>query len=127
VDEDDNIYVADRNNDRIQVFNKDGEHLSTWDGFNFPNDIMITENQDVWVADNQPVRVVKMDRDGNRLYSWDAHGHGDGEFGELHEFGIDLEGNWYGADNVLGRAQKFIPKSDANPAYLMKKQVDLAD
>ncbi len=125
IDEDDNIYVADRNNDRIQVFTGDGDHLATWNEFNFPNDIMITENQDVWVADNQPVRIIKMDREGNRLYSWDAHGHGDGEFGELHEFGIDVEGSWYGADNVLGRTQKFIPGPGANPDHLMQKQVDL--
>lgn len=127
VDEDDNIYVADRNNDRIQVFSKDGDHLASWGGFNFPNHILITDNQDVWVADNQPVRVIKLDRDGNRLYSWDAHGHGEGEFGELHEFGIDAEGSWYGADNVLGRTQKFVPGPGANPAHLMQEPVALAD
>ena len=127
IDADDNVYVADRNNDRIQVFTGNGDHLATWNEFNFPNDIMITENQDVWVADNQPVRIIKMDRAGNRLYSWDAHGYGEGEFGELHEFGIDTEGSWYGADNVLGRTQKFIPKPGANTDYLMQKQVDLAE
>ena len=53
IDQQDRIYVADRSNDRIQVFDKNGQHLSTWNGLNFPNHIVITKNQDVWVADNQ--------------------------------------------------------------------------
>ena len=119
VDKNDRVYIADRSNDRIQVFTKDGKHLATWPNLNFPNHIVITANQEVWVADNQPVRMVKFDTDGNRLYSWDADGRGPGQFEELHEFGIDLNGNWYGADNILGRSQKFTPKPGANPAHLM--------
>lgn len=120
VDKQDHIYVADRSNDRIQVFDKNGKHLSTWNNLNFPNHIVITENQDVWVADNQPVRMVKFNTQGERLYSWDLQGRGEGLFEELHEFAIDSKGNWYGADNILGRSLKFVPKSDANSNHLMQ-------
>jgi sugar lactone lactonase YvrE len=120
-DKRDRVYVADRANERIQVFDAKGKHLSTWPNLNFPNHILITENQDVWVADNQPVRMIKFDTKGNRLYSWDLDGRGPGQFAELHEFGIDLEGNWYGADNILGRSQKFAPKSGAEKKNLMGK------
>jgi len=126
VDKSDRVYVADRSNDRIQVFTRDGKHVATWPNLNFPNHIVITANQDVWVADNQPVRLVKFDVNGNRLYSWDADGRGPGQFEELHEFGIDLHGNWYGADNILGRSQKFTPKAGANPAHLMSKPAPMA-
>jgi DNA-binding beta-propeller fold protein YncE len=125
-DNQDRIYVADRNNDRIQVFSPNGNHLATWPGLNFPNYILITENQDVWVSDNQPVRIIKFDTDGNRLFSWDAHGNAPGEFGELHEFGVDINGNWYGADNVLGRSQKFSPKPGADAAQLLHLPVPMA-
>jgi DNA-binding beta-propeller fold protein YncE len=125
-DNQDRIYVADRNNDRIQVFDPDGKHLATWPGLNFPNYILITENQDVWVSDNQPVRIIKYNTDGNRLFSWDAHGNRQGEFGELHEFGVDINGNWYGADNVLGRSQKFVPRPGANTAELLQLPVPMA-
>ena len=127
VDNQDRIYVADRNNDRLQVFGPNGSHLATWPELNFPNYILITENQDVWVSDNQPVRIIKFDTDGNRLFSWDAHGNAPGEFGELHEFGVDVNGNWYGADNVLGRSQKFVPKRGADSAQLLQLPVPLAD
>jgi peptidylamidoglycolate lyase len=119
------VYVADRSNDRVQVFTADGKHLATWPNLNFPNHIVITKNQEVWVADNQPVRLVKFDTKGNRLYSWDADGRGPGEFAELHEFGIDIEGNWYGADNILGRSLKFSPKPNASKKHLMSKPTPL--
>lgn len=122
VDAQDRIYVADRSNDRIQVFDSNGRHLNTWPELNFPNHILITENQDVWVIDNQPVRMVKFDTQGNRLYSWDMHGRGAGEFEELHEFSVDENGNWYGADNVLGRSLKFTPKAGATPGSLMQEK-----
>lgn len=125
-DKQDRVYVADRKNDRVQVFDKHGKHLATWPELNFPNHIVITENQDVWVSDNQPVRMVKFDTEGNRLYSWDAHGRGPGQFEELHEFGIDTDGNWYGADNILGRSLKFSPKPEAKPDTLMQRPVPLA-
>jgi DNA-binding beta-propeller fold protein YncE len=119
------VYVADRSNDRVQVFDAMGKHLATWPNLNFPNHIIVTENQEVWVADNQPVRIVKFDTNGNRLYSWDADGRGPGEFAELHEFGIDAHGNWYGADNILGRSQKFVPKPGADRAKLMSPPAPL--
>ena len=124
-DKNNRVYVADRSNDRIQVFDAMGKHLATWPNLNFPNHIIVTENQEVWVADNQPVRIVKFDTNGNRLYSWDADGRGPGEFAELHEFGIDANGNWYGADNILGRSQKFVPKPGADRGRLMSRPVAL--
>lgn len=125
-DEQDRVYVADRSNDRIQVFDEMGNHLATWPNLNFPNHIVITANQEVWVSDNQPVRLVKFDTDGNRLYSWDANGRGPDEFGELHAFAIDEDGNWYGADNVLGRSLKFTPMQGADRANLMSAPVPMA-
>ena len=125
-DEQDHVYVADRGNDRVQVFDEMGNHLATWPNLNFPNHIVITANQEVWVSDNQPVRLVKFDTDGNRLYSWDANGRGPDEFGELHAFAIDEDGNWYGADNVLGRSLKFTPMQGADRANLMSAPVPMA-
>ncbi len=122
VDKQDRIYVADRSNDRIQVFDRRGKLLAIWGDLNFPNHILITDNQDVWVADNQPVRMIKFNTEGKRLYSWDAHGRGAGEFEELHEFSVDEYGHWYGADNILGRTQKFLPKPEANTEQLIEKR-----
>ena len=117
-----NIYVADRNNDRVQVFNETTRSpwyhpsispIGTWPDFNFPNDIYVT-GYDVWVADNQPPRIIKLDTNGNRLFSFDVAGEEPGQYRELHQFSVDSEGNVYGADNVLGRTQKFVRKAGAS-------------
>ena len=123
------IYVADRNNARIQVFNETTRSvwyhpnispIGTWPGFDFPNDIIINQ-YDVWVADNMPTKIVKLDLNGNRQYSWDASGEGPGLYRELHQFSVDSDGTLYGADNVLGRTQKFVPKAGANPSRLIRE------
>ena len=117
-----NIYVADRNNDRIQVFNQTTRStwyhpnispIGTWPNFDFPNDIYVT-GYDVWVADNMPPKMVKLDVNGNRLFQFDLEGEGPGQFRELHQFSVDPDGNWYGADNVLGRTQRFERQEGAS-------------
>ena len=118
-DDRDRVYVADRGNDRIQVFDHNGELLAIWGGLNFPNHIVITADQQVWVADNQPVRMVQFDTEGRRLSEWDLDGNLPGQFQELHQFSVDDAGNFYGADNLLGRTLKFIPRPGASTGKLI--------
>jgi len=127
VDRNQRVYVADRNNDRIQIFDPNGKHLATWPNIRFPNHVFVSDaTQDVWVADNMTAEVIKFDVNGNRLYSWHASGTRPGGFGELHQFSVDSRGNVYTADNVLGRAQKLVPKPGADPAHLIGPSVPLA-
>ncbi len=120
VDRQRRVYVADRLNGRIQVFDENGTFLSQWPGLRFPNDILISDRtQDVWVSDNMTAEVVKFDTGGKRLFSWHASGPVPGGFGELHQFSVDSQGNVYTADNVLGRLQKLRPRAGANPAQLI--------
>ena len=72
------------------------------------------------VADNNPPKIVQLDLNGNREYTWDIAGEGPGQYRELHQFAVDADGNLYGADNQMGRTQKFVPKADANPANVMR-------
>jgi DNA-binding beta-propeller fold protein YncE len=129
------IYVADRNNDRIQVFNETTRAaawyhpniapIGVWPGFDFPNDIII-DGYNVWIADNQPPKIVRTDLNGNREYTWDIAGEGPGQYRELHQFAVDGDGNMYGADNVMGRTLKFVPKANANPVDLIRMQESAA-
>ena len=128
------IYVADRNNNRIQVFNETTRAaawyhpniapVAVWPGFEFPNDIVIS-GYDVWVADNMPPRMVKLDSNGNEQLAWALEGDGPGQFKELHQFSVDSDGNWYGADNLQGRTMKFVPKDGAGFSELIQPDKDL--
>jgi hypothetical protein len=135
VDRQGRVYVADRLNKRVQVFDQNGKHLANWPNIRFPNHVQVTEpvpgdtstggEQVVWVADNMTAEVLKFDTKGNRLFSWNASGPVPGGFGELHQFSLDSKGNVYTGDNVLGRPQKLTPKAGADPRHLIGQSVRL--
>jgi hypothetical protein len=123
VDRNRHVYIADRANKRVQVFDENGAFIAVWPNIRFPNDILVSDaTQDVWVSDNMTAEVLKFDTKGNRLYSWNASGPVPGGFGELHELSVDSKGNVYTADNVLGRPQKLVPKPGADPKQLIGQQ-----
>ena len=72
-----------------------------------------------------PPRMVKLDSNGNGQVAWDLEGDGPGQFRELHQFSVDSDGNWYGADNVLGRTLKFVPKEGASFMQLIQPDEEL--
>ena len=91
------IYVADRENDRIQVFNETTRSVwyhpnispvASWPGFEFPNDIYAT-GYEVWVADNQEPQLIKLDWNGNPQFAFDIGGEGEGRFRVIHQFSVD--------------------------------------
>ena len=120
-----NIYIADRGNNRIRVFNQTTR--STWYGLNIspidtwldlesPVEIYIT-GYDAWVAG--ATYVVKLDVNGNRLFPYDFDDDGPGNVQQLHQFSVDSGGALYVADNRLGRTQKFVPNEDASFTELL--------
>lgn len=122
------IYVADRDNQRIQVFNETTRSvwyhpnispIATWPGFQTPTHIYAT-GYDVWISDNNgpgnPARLVKLDWNGNPQFSWTVAGLGavPGEMANLHQFSADVDRNLYMADPGHGRIQKFVPREGAS-------------
>ena len=47
------LYVADRSNSRIQIFDQDGELLAEWKQFGRPSSVFIDKNDVIYVADSQ--------------------------------------------------------------------------
>ena len=47
------LFVADRGNNRVQIFTQDGDFLDSWDQFGRPNDVFIDENDVIYVVDAQ--------------------------------------------------------------------------
>ena len=122
------LFVADRDNRRIQVFRQstdaaDWYHpefapIAQWTGFGLALDIIVSGN-DIWVSHLAPPRVTKLDLDGNWRYTWALPTEGPTRFLEMHSFAVDADGNLYGSDNQNGRTQKFVPKADADPSLLI--------
>lgn len=47
------LFVGDRNNSRIQIFDQEGSHLETWTHFGRPSGIYITDDDVVYVTDSE--------------------------------------------------------------------------
>ena len=120
------VFVNDRGNRRIQVFDENGEYLYEWSVGARGNIHMfiITEDGHLWAADRNSHKLLKYDLDGNFLYSWGTFGDFPGGVAGVHGMSVDEEGNVYLAqvDNK-GGVQKFVPRQGANPDYLIGKPV----
>ena len=112
------VYVADRDNARIQVFDAQGNFLRKWgefgsgDGqFGFPSDIAIDSSGRVYVADTGNHRIQVFDAAGNFLRQWGEEGSGDGQFFFPLGIAIDSSGAVYVAD-ADNRVQVFNPQGN---------------
>jgi DNA-binding beta-propeller fold protein YncE len=53
VDSNGRVYVADRANNRIQVFNNDGNFVAEWKQFGRPSEVVVDKHGMIYVADSQ--------------------------------------------------------------------------
>ena len=117
------VYVNDRANSRVQVFDENGEYLDEWTfGPRPPMDIhsfIVTSDQRLWAADQGTHKILGYDLDGNFVYSWGSWGEYPGGMWGVHGMSTDQEGNFYTASVNNGRIQKFRPRAGANPDFLV--------
>jgi sugar lactone lactonase YvrE len=117
------VYVCDRQNNRIQVFRKDGAFVkeffvekntlangSTWDMELFPdqNETFIL-NAD---GANNEVRTLLRET-GEVVGAFGRNGRQAGEFHWVHNIAVDSKGTIYTTEVDTGkRAQKFLMRGD---------------
>lgn len=108
VDEDEYVYVADRENNRVQVFDGNGKLQSIWHNV-YKADGMCRDNRGVFYIgelvgyhDTQAVghRISIHAKDGTRLARLGSpvQGDGPGEFNAIHGVAADSQGNLYIAE-----------------------------
>jgi sugar lactone lactonase YvrE len=120
------VFVNDRQNHRVQVFDENGKYLREWSFGPPPSDIhlfIISADRYLWAADRGSSKMLKYDLDGNFLYSWGTWGDFPGGMWGVHGLSVDQEGNFYTAEVDSGRAQKYRPRPGANPSFLVGKPV----
>ena len=119
------VYVNDRANGRVQVFDENGKFLDTWDFGPRPpmniHSIYMGNDHNLWAADQGGNKMLGYDAEGHFLYAWGTYGTCQGCLWGVHGFATDADGNLYTAEVRAGRAQKFTPRPAANPAFMMGK------
>lgn len=123
------VYVADRFNHRIQVFDGQGNFLGKWGKnggagtylsigtgpgeFHMPGQISITAAGQVYVADTLNSRVQILDADGNHQSTLGGFGFTPGSF--VMPTGVAVDGD--GEVFVVDWATAYIQKFDANHQF----------
>lgn len=110
------VYVCDRGNDRIQVFQKDGSFVKEAFvakrtlGNGSTSDIAFSPDQRfMYVADGTNSKVWILQRDSlEAMGSFGQPGHDPGQFQALHLVAVDSKGNIYTAEVLGKRVQKFV-------------------
>jgi DNA-binding beta-propeller fold protein YncE len=120
------VFVNDRANHRVQVFDENGKYLREWNFGDDPSDVhllYIGADRTLWAFDRGTSKMLKYDLDGHFLYAWGTWGDFPGGFWGVHGFTVDQEGNFYVAEVDTGRVQKFRPRANVNPAFMVSKPV----
>jgi hypothetical protein len=136
VDSEDRLYVADRNNARIQVFSMDGELLDVWDHLIIPWGLWITPEDEVLVCGTSTAHwptgpgteiaqygvpptdqlVMRFNTKGKALQlnvfpmPTDETDTEPGKLNWVHCIAVDAGGNLYLGDIAGKRLQKFLAR-----------------
>lgn len=103
------VLVADRENERIQVFSLDGELLTIWKGY-APYGIDIDRDGTIFVADVIANQIIQLDDTGKIVHIWGEKGEKPGQFQAPHMLASDAMGNLFVAEVDGKRLQKFVRK-----------------
>jgi hypothetical protein len=113
------LYVADRDNGRIQIFDEEGRYLDQWAEIRSPFHLVVSPDQHVWVSDGMTNKFLQYSADGQLVSSWGTCGTFPGAFWGVHQFSVDSAGNLYVAEAFGGRAQKFVPRHGVDSSLLI--------
>jgi peptidylamidoglycolate lyase len=116
IDKKNRLYVSDRANHRVQIFDENGKFLEVWPNVPLPYSFLMTDDQHLWSASGQTQKFTKYDLNGKLLAAWGTFGIIPGGFWGVHQFHVDSENNLYTADVHVGRPQKFRPKPNLSAA-----------
>jgi hypothetical protein len=129
IDSSGRLYVADRNNVRVQVFDTKGKFLSEWRDVITPWGFWVTKSDEIWVCGSSPMQwrssdevlgcppkdqvFMRFDSTGKMLQLWTVPKATDGaeqpgECNWVHCVAFDSQGNLYAGDIIGKRAQKFV-------------------
>lgn len=121
VDGEGRVYIADRGNSRVQIFDADGTFHSEWksEEIGRPWGVDVNSDGNVLVADGGDLTNTAFDRNGAVLMTpegeilerWGSYGSQDGQFYWAHDIAAGADGSVYVVDVNAGmRVQKFVRK-----------------
>jgi sugar lactone lactonase YvrE len=103
------LWVADRENQRIQLFDQDGTFVREVKYKGLPCSIDIGR-QYMYMVNGFAGQVLRLDLNGKVLAALGKPGKGPGEFGEAHMIAVNQKDEIFVADSVNAALVKFVKK-----------------
>jgi DNA-binding beta-propeller fold protein YncE len=102
------VYVADRTNARVQIFDANGKFIGKWTDIGNPWGLHYVKSEDmIYMADGHANRVVKLNLDGQVKGVLGSFGKAPGKFDFAHHIAVDSTGAIYVVEIKNWRVQKF--------------------
>ena len=102
------VYVADRTNARVQIFDANGKFLGKWTGIGNPWGLAyVAKENAIYMCDGFNNRVIKLGLDGTVQGVLGSQGRIPGKFDFVHNIAVDSEGSIYVVEIKNWRVQKF--------------------
>jgi sugar lactone lactonase YvrE len=114
------LFVGDRGNNRIQIFDQDGTYLAEWTQFSRPSGIVIDRNDVIYVADSESGSVnpahgawtrgirIGSARDGSVKWFIPDPAQGPPSTSAAEGIAVDRAGNIYGAEVGPKALKKYV-------------------
>jgi DNA-binding beta-propeller fold protein YncE len=103
------LWVADRENQRIQIFDAEGTFVRENKYAGLPCSLDIGR-QYIYMVNGFAGQILQLDLSGKVLAATGKAGTGPGEFGEAHFIAVSPKGELYVADSVNSALLKFVKK-----------------
>ncbi|HTH29880.1 MAG TPA: peptidyl-alpha-hydroxyglycine alpha-amidating lyase family protein [Lacibacter sp.] len=123
LDKDENVYVADRQNNRIQVFDKNGTFLRVLknkDSVPQLPSVAIDSAQHIYAIDFDYIVTTDIGNKGSKVFQYDSSGNVSFQFGSsgenkrikswFHDLAVDKQANIYVGDIRAAKLLKFKKK-----------------
>ncbi len=104
------VYVADRSNARVQIFDPAGKFVGKWTHAGAPWGLYYVARENaIYMCDGNNNRVVKLNPDGQILGVLGSFGKAPGKLDFAHNMAVDSTGAIYVVEIKNWRVQKFAP------------------
>jgi hypothetical protein len=103
------VWIGDREDYRIVIYNSAGQFLRQIATRNLANALQFDQNGDPWLSSGQDGQYLKLDRTGKVIDAiGNGMGIGHGQFIESSYWSFDRDGNLYAGDTSVGRVTKIV-------------------
>ncbi len=101
------VYVADRQNRRVQIFDLDGKYIKEWKFAGLPCGLFLGRDGQMYLASGFSGQILTLDKNGRATGMFGQPGRGLGEFGEAHYMTVAPDGDIYVADTINPALHRF--------------------